>query len=71
MFLHIEICNWLQLKTEIQLVADAFKIVLGDASYCRRWIQDSNYIMATNNAKKREISALKIVSCLLRHVANT
>jgi hypothetical protein len=40
---HIAIYNWLQMKMEIQAVADAFKTVLGDASYLHHWIQDSGY----------------------------
>jgi CRISPR/Cas system-associated protein Cas7 (RAMP superfamily) len=59
------------MKTETQAVADAFKILSSDASYCGRWIQDSDYIMASNNAKKWRIFALKIVSGLSRHVAIT
>jgi hypothetical protein len=31
------------MKTETQAVADAFKTVSGDARYCGRWIQDSDY----------------------------
>jgi HD-GYP domain-containing protein (c-di-GMP phosphodiesterase class II) len=59
------------MKTETQAVADAFETVSSDASYRGRWVQDSNYIMASNNAKKWGIFALKIVSHLSRHVANT
>jgi hypothetical protein len=31
------------MKTETQAIADAFKTVLGDASYHGHWFLDSNY----------------------------
>jgi hypothetical protein len=32
------------MKTETQAVANAFETVSSDASYCGRWIQDSDYV---------------------------
>jgi hypothetical protein len=41
--LRIEICNLPDIKTQTQVIADAFKTVSSDASHHGHWIQDSNY----------------------------
>jgi hypothetical protein len=57
----IEICNWPDIKTQTQAVANAFKTVSGDVSYRGRWIQDSDY--AAIIGLEYDLQSVHLLSC--------